>query len=95
MQDERGLLEKNGTSVVLVWYKDQIPSDDLKWDLVDLTIQKATFKDPVYGDDHGRGLRDWQVGLRALGDGSFTSCPFGTPTMLAERARCRGESRQK
>jgi len=33
---------------VLVWYKDQIPSDELKWDLVDLTIKKATFKDPVY-----------------------------------------------
>ncbi len=27
---------------------DQIPSDELKWDLVDLTIKKAAFKDPVY-----------------------------------------------
>ena len=39
---------KEGNPVALVWYKDQIPGDELKWDLVSLTIKKMNFKDPVY-----------------------------------------------
>ena len=40
--------KKGGAPVVLVWYKDQIPGDDFKWDLVDLTIKGVNFNDPVY-----------------------------------------------
>ena len=39
---------KEGDPVALVWYKDQIPGDELKWDLVSLTIKEMNFKDPVY-----------------------------------------------
>lgn len=39
---------KEGTPVALVWYKDQIPGDEIKWDLIRLTIKKINFKDPVY-----------------------------------------------
>jgi len=39
---------KEGNPVALVWYKDQIPGDELKWDLVTLTIKNTTYKDPVY-----------------------------------------------
>lgn len=82
--------EKNGTSVVLVWYKDQIPSDDLKWDLVDLTIQKATFKDPVYVEMiTGKVYEIGKSAFKAVGDGVvFTQLPvWDSPMMLAERAQ--------
>ena len=36
-----------GSPVALFWYKDQIPGDEMKWDLVTLTIANTTFKDPV------------------------------------------------
>ena len=39
---------KEGNPVALVWYKDQIPGDELKWDLVSLTVKEMNFKDPVY-----------------------------------------------
>jgi len=39
---------KEGNPVALVWYKDQIPGDELNWDLVSLTVKKMNFKDPVY-----------------------------------------------
>jgi polysaccharide biosynthesis protein PslG len=40
--------QKDNTPVVLVWYNDRIPDDDLKWDLVNLTIRGRNYKDPVY-----------------------------------------------
>ncbi len=42
--------EKEGKPVVLIWYNDEIPGDDLEWDLIDLTIKNTNFKDPVYVD---------------------------------------------
>ena len=40
--------KKEASPIALVWYKDQIPGDEMKWDLVSLTIKKVNFKDPVY-----------------------------------------------
>lgn len=40
--------KKGGSPILLIWYKDQIPSDDLKWNLVNLTIMGVNFIDPVY-----------------------------------------------
>ncbi len=80
--------QKNGTSVALVWYKDQIPSDELKWDLVNLTIKKAAFKDPVYvemitGKVYGLDKSAW----KSAGDGvGFSQLPvWDSPMMIAER----------
>lgn len=39
--------EKAGHPVILIWYKDQIPGDDFKWDLIDLTIKDVELSDPV------------------------------------------------
>lgn len=82
--------EKNGTSVALVWYGDQIPSDDLKWDLVDLTIKKARFQDPVYvemitGKVYEIGNSNW----KAAGESAtFTQLPvWDSPMMLVERGQ--------
>jgi len=40
--------KKEGSPVVLLWYKDQIPGDGFKWDLIKLTIEDLNFSDPVY-----------------------------------------------
>ncbi len=43
-----GKFDKGGTSILVLWYGDKIPSDDVCWDKIDLTVKKVTFKDPVY-----------------------------------------------
>jgi len=40
--------KKENSPIALLWYKDQIPGDDLDWDLVELTIKNTNFRDPVY-----------------------------------------------
>ena len=39
---------KENSPIALVWYNDQIPGDEMKWDLINLTIKKTNFNDPVY-----------------------------------------------
>ena len=34
--------------IAIIWYGDKVPSDDLKWDIIDLKIDGLSFKDPVY-----------------------------------------------
>jgi hypothetical protein len=92
--------QKNGTSVALVWYNDQIPSDELKWDLVDLTIKKATYEDPVYvemitGKVHEIDRATWKS---EGGNTRLIQLPvWDSPMMLAERAQVplRKESKGK
>jgi hypothetical protein len=82
--------QKNGTSVLLVWYHDQIPSDELKWDLVDLTVKQVTFKDPVYvemitGKVFELAPSTWKT---ADGNTQFTQLPvWDSPVMIAERSQ--------
>jgi len=40
--------EKEKSPVVLLWYDDQIPSDELNWDDISLTMKEVNFKNPVY-----------------------------------------------
>ena len=40
--------KKEESPVVLLWYHDRIPDDELQWDAVGLTIQNTNFNDPVY-----------------------------------------------
>ena len=40
--------EKAKTCVALLWYSDEIPSDDLVWDKVDVKVEGLSFTDPVY-----------------------------------------------
>jgi hypothetical protein len=82
--------QKAGTSVVLAWYSDKIPSDELKWDLVDLTIKGVKFQDPVYvemitGKVYEIGRSDWQS---AGQNTAFARLPaWDSPVMIAERAQ--------
>jgi hypothetical protein len=82
--------EKEGTSVVLLWYSDEVPSDSLEWDLVDLTIQGATFQDPVYvemitGKVFEIDRSGWKAGDKMV---RFTKLPvWDSPVMIAERSK--------
>ena len=90
--------EKQGTSVVLVWYKDQIPSDDLKWDGVDLTIKNAKFQDPVYVEMiTGRVYEMDKSTCSTVGENTrFTGLPvWDSPVMIAERAQVELRKEEK
>jgi len=80
--------DKAGTSVALVWYSDKVPSDELVWDKVSLTVKGATFKDPVYvemvtGKVFDLDKASWSS---AGADTTFKGLPvWDSPMMLAER----------
>ncbi len=40
--------EKEKSPVVLLWYDDQIPTDQLEWDNISLTMKGVNFDNPVY-----------------------------------------------
>ena len=82
--------EKAGTSVALVWTSDKVPGDSLKWDLIDLTIKGATFKDPVYAEMiTGKVFELDKATLKTEGENTtVTQLPvWDSPMMLAERAQ--------
>ena len=82
--------EKEGTSVVLLWYSDEVPSDALTWNPVDLTIQGATFQDPVYvemitGKVYELDRSAWKAEGETV---TFTKLPvWDSPMMIAERSQ--------
>lgn len=82
--------DKAGSSVVLLWYSDKVPDDELAWDKVDLTVKGAVFQDPVYvemvtGKVFELGKGSWSS---ANGNTRLTQVPmWDSPMMLAERAQ--------
>lgn len=82
--------QKEGNSVVLVWYSDKIPSDDLKWDSVDLTIKGVKFQDPVYVEMiTGKVFEIDKSVWKTEGENTkMTQLPvWDSPVMLAERSQ--------
>ncbi|MEN6407054.1 MAG: hypothetical protein ABFC77_11355 [Thermoguttaceae bacterium] len=82
--------QKDGKSVVLVWYSDKIPSDDLKWDPVDLTIKGAAFQDPVYVEMiTGKVFEIAKSTWKTEGENTtFSQLPlWDSPIMIAERSQ--------
>lgn len=81
--------EKKGIPVALIWYKDQIPGDDLKWDLVDVKIKSVTFTDPVYVEMiSGKVFEiDKSKVKNKGGDTVFEKLPvWDSPIMISERS---------
>jgi len=81
---------KQSSPVVLVWYSDQIPSDDLKWDPVELTIKGVALQDPVYVEMiTGRGNEwDKKTWTSAGGNARFAQLPvWDSPIMIANRSQ--------
>lgn len=79
---------KGDTPVILLWYKDQIPCDELTWDLVELTFLNENFKDPVFvemisGKVYDIDRSDWENKGK---DVHFLRLPvWDSVVMLAER----------
>ena len=80
--------KKLGSSVILIWYDDQIPTDELKWDQTSLTIRAIKFKDPVYlemitGKVFEPGSQSWSNKDTGV---EFKNLPvWDSPVMIAER----------
>ncbi|NLX95018.1 MAG: glycoside hydrolase [Rhodopirellula sp.] len=82
--------EKAGTAVALLWYSDQVPSDELAWDRVDLTVKGVTFHDPVYVEMITGKVFDLDKSAWKSegGNTTLTQLPmWDSPMMLAERAQ--------
>jgi polysaccharide biosynthesis protein PslG len=87
--------KKNGKHVLLVWQKDQIPSDDLKWDLVDITINGVSFIDPVYVEMiTGKVFEIDKSTLKNKGGNVFLrKLPvWDSPVMITERSQVDSRS---
>ena len=85
-----GGFEKEGSPVLLVWFKDQVPSDDLEWDPVDLTVKNTTFQDPVYVEMITGKVYEIPEANRKTADGNttFLKLPvWDSPVVIAERAQ--------
>lgn len=81
---------KEENPIVLVWYKDQVPTDDLKWDLVNLTIKGINFNDPVYVEMiTGKVYELDKSDLMNSGKNTtLKSLPvWDSPVMIAERSQ--------
>lgn len=84
--------EKERTPILLVWYDDKIPGDELKWDLVNLTIKGANFKDPVYvemisGKVYEIEKSNWNIKGE---DTRFKKLPvWDSVIMIAERSQVK------
>jgi len=82
--------QKDGKSVLLVWQSDEVPSDSLEWEPVDLTIRGATFQDPVYvemitGKVYDLDRSAWKAEGETV---TFTKLPvWDSPVMIAERSQ--------
>ncbi len=80
--------KKEEYPVILLWYSDQIPSDDLKWDTVNLTVNGVTFNDPVYVEMiTGRVYEIDRSNVKCKGGNvMFKKLPvWDSPIMITER----------
>lgn len=78
------------TKALLVWYGDQIPTDEILWKPVKITVKDVHFKDPVYiemitGRVYELDRADWNnVGKNV----EFQRLPiWDSPVVIAERAK--------
>jgi hypothetical protein len=84
--------KKEKEPVVLVWYNDRVPDDEMKWEQVTLTIKNTNFEDPVYvemisGKVFDLDSTDWK---NKDGEVVFKSLPvWDSVIMIAERSQIR------
>jgi hypothetical protein len=80
---------KDKKSVILIWYSDRIPNDEIEWDPVDMKVKNFTFKDPVYvemitGRVYELDKKDWNV---VGNDTGFRNLPlWDSVLMIAEKS---------
>lgn len=82
--------KKEDSPIILTWFNDQIPGDEFKWDLADLTVKGVNFKDPVYvemisGKVYEMDKADWS---NHGADVHFKNLPvWDSVIMIAERSQ--------
>lgn len=75
---------------ILVWYGDQIPTDELKWNPVKFSVKNVNFKDPVYiemitGRVYEIEKEDWNNKGASV---EFLRLPiWDSPIVIAERSK--------
>ena len=80
--------KKNNKPVLLVWYNDRVPDDNLTWDIVDLTVNDTNFADPIYvemvsGKAYEINGADWKNHGSSV---KFTNLPvWDSVIMIADR----------
>jgi hypothetical protein len=83
---------KSDNQVVLIWYNDKIPTDDFKWDNIDLTILNTHLIDPVYVEMiSGKVYEFNKSGFRSKGENSvFKNLPvWDGVIMITERSNIK------
>ncbi|MDO5580740.1 MAG: glycoside hydrolase [Planctomycetia bacterium] len=82
-----GRFEKNKTPILVIWFGDEIPSDSLQWDKVNLTVNGVSFKDPVYVElISGKILSLDKIWKSSKENAEFKSLPvWDSPMMIVER----------
>ena len=81
--------KKEGNLLYWSGIKIRIPADDLKWDLVNLTIKGVKFQDPVYVEMiTGKVYEIDKSTVKINGENtSFMKLPvWDSPVMIAERS---------
>ena len=85
-------IQKDQPFGIMLWYSDRIPSDNLTWDLVDITVKGVTFRDPVYVEMiTGCVYEIPQYNRRTVGnDTKFIDLHmWDSPVMIAERSQVK------
>lgn len=79
--------QKSKSPVLVIWYGDQIPSNSLSWDKVDLTIEGVSFKNPVFVElVTGKILSLDKIWNSDNGKTTFKSLPvWDSPIMILEK----------
>lgn len=83
-------IKKDKIHGVMLWYSDRIPSDDLAWDLVDITIEDITFHDPVFVEMITGKIYEIPHYNRTVtgNDTKFQDLPvWDSPVMIVERSQ--------
>lgn len=81
--------KKEDTPVILVWFSDKVPGDDLIWNDVNITIKGVAFNDPVYVEMITGKVYDLDrpVLKNKKQDSFFKKLPvWDCPVMIAERS---------
>ncbi len=83
-------MKKDKTHGAILWFSDRIPSDDLSWDKIDITIENVKLSDPVYVDMiTGKVYEIPRYNRKVIGDDTkFNDIPMrDSPIMIVERSQ--------